>query len=65
MSAPPAAVEAPSRPMPTATMVTPASAPNLNLWSTIACRPFSVRMMNTISETLPPTCSPTLPEPMA
>ena len=31
------------------------SASFLNLWSRIACKPFSVRMMNTISDTLPPT----------
>src|SRR5947207_1555563 len=54
MSAPAAVVEAPSAPMPIATRVIPASAPNLNLWSRIAFRPFSVRMINTILETLAP-----------
>ena len=37
------------------------------LWfscSSMASRPFSVRMMKTISETLPPICRPMLPEPM-
>ena len=64
MSAPTAAVEEPSMPMPTATRVTPASAPNLNLWSRMAWKPFSVRMMKTISDTLPPIWKPMLPEPM-
>jgi hypothetical protein len=45
--------------------VTPASAPTLNLWSRMAFKPFSVRMMKTISETLAPICKPRLPEPMA